>query len=133
MVEFGTMRCRAAAFVGLLLLTASMAGCSTVGKTFDFKADPELQRKGAYPNINDSATPQPGTAMTPEEQEAAKAALVARAAAASPAIGAAAKQQGAQNAAELEELARTQSEQAQRDLEARCADGTAPDATKCPQ
>lgn len=114
-----------------MLMTSLVAGCSTVSRTLDFSADPELQRKGAFPNINNSGPAQPGTVMTPEELAATKAALEARGAQAT-AIGAAAQAEGSTSAQELETLARTHGQKTLQEIQQGCANGTA-DATKCPQ
>jgi hypothetical protein len=133
MIGFGMSRCRTAALLGVVVAMSLVAGCSTVTRTLDFSSDPELQRKGSYPNINESGPKQPGKLMTPEELDAAKKALAAKAAASSPAVGAAAKAEGASSAQELQALAKTHGQQTLEEIKAECAKGTAPDATKCPQ
>jgi hypothetical protein len=133
MSEFGTLRCRSLALLGLALAVSLVAGCSTVTRTLDFSADPELQRKGAYPNINDSGKPQPGKLMTPEELDAAKKALATKASAASPAVGAAAQAEGTATAEELQTLAKTHGQTTLQEIQDECAKGSPADATKCSQ
>lgn len=137
-MRMGTMRgCRTALFgvsAGMILgMILGLSACSTVQKTFDFSADPELQKTGQYPNINITGAPQPGRLMTADQQEQAKTALKAAAASASPDIGAAAKAEGAKDAAALSVVAKTHAAAALHDIESGCVADSGADATKCPQ
>ncbi len=114
-------------------LVVALAGCTTVRKTLDFGADPELQRQGTYPNINTGGAPQPGKVLTPAEQDKEKAALTARGKVASPEAAAEAKQQGAERASELDTLARTHAAETLKEIQNGCGTDTVIDATKCPQ
>ena len=114
-------------------LVAALSGCTTVKKTLDFSADPELQRNGAYPNINYGGVPQPGKLLTPAEQEKEKAAVAARGKAASPEAGADAKKQGAERASELDTLAKTHAAETLQEIQNGCGTDKVVDATKCPQ
>ncbi|MBZ9937752.1 hypothetical protein LB518_15735 [Mesorhizobium sp. BR1-1-16] len=114
-------------------IVAALSGCTTVKKTLDFSADPELQRKGAYPNINVGGAPQPGKPLTPEEQQKAKAALSAEGKVAGPEAGADAKKQGAERASELDALAKNHAAQTIEEIQNGCGTDKVIDATKCPQ
>lgn len=114
-------------------LAAALSGCTTVKKTLDFSPDPELQRQGVYPNINVGGAPQPGKALTPEEQEKTKAALTARGKVASPALGVDAKKAGAERATELDKLAKTHADETLKEIKNGCGTDKVIDATKCPQ
>lgn len=130
MVNFGSMRCHLASLLALACLSATVAGCSTVAKTFDMTPDPELNRPGVYPNINVAGAAPPGKVLTPDEQAKAAANLKARGAQSSPSYGAAAKQQADTTSKELSNLAATHAQKTLKDIQEECQ-GT--DATKCPQ
>ena len=116
-----------------VVLLAALAGCTTVQKTLDFSGDPELQKKGAYPNINAAGPPQPGKPLTPAEQETEKAAIAASGKVASPEAGADAKKQGAERASELDTLAKTHAAETLKEIQNGCGTDKVIDATKCPQ
>jgi hypothetical protein len=114
-------------------LVAALTGCTTAKRTLDFSADPELQKQGAYPNINASGAPQPGKVLTPAEQDQEKAAIAARAKVASPEAAAEAKKQGAERASELDMLAKTHAAETLKEIQNGCGTDKVIDATKCPQ
>ena len=132
MSQSGTLRCRSAAIIGLTLALSLVAGCSTVSRTLDFSSDPNLQQ-GGFPNINEAGKQPVGKALTPEQQEQAKAALEAKAKQTSAAVGASARPQSAASAQGLENLAKTHGEKTIQEIQSGCDSGTAADATKCPQ
>lgn len=132
MARFGTVRC-SSRLVVLVGISLALAGCSTVAKTFDTKPDPELLKPGVYPNINLSGKPTPGHVLTPEQQASAQASLLAKGAAASPQVGAAAKLEGEKQTAELSKLAKTHAANALKDIQNGCDMSKPVDATKCPQ
>lgn len=108
----------------------TLAGCSSTLANLTDK-DPEMERPGAFPNINQTGGQPPGKLMTPEEQAKARADLDRRAAQASARSGArvAAKQNAAGD--QLQKRAATHGEDRVRELE--CGAAGADDATKCPQ
>ncbi|WP_139251480.1 hypothetical protein [Kaistia soli] len=114
-------------------LVAALSGCTTVKKTLDFSADPEMQRPGTYPNINTGGAPQPGKPLTPAEQDQTKAAIAAQGKIASPEAGADAKKQGAERATELDALAKNHAAQTLEEIQNGCGTDKVIDATKCPQ
>ncbi len=114
-------------------VVATLAGCTTARKTLDFSADPELQKQGAYPNINASGPPQPGKVLTAAEQDKEKAALAAQGKVASPEAAADAKKQGAERASELDTLAKTHAAETLKEIQNGCGTDKVIDATKCPQ
>ena len=111
----------------------TLAGCSTMQKTFDFSPDPELKKNAQYPNINIGGAPQPGTPLTPDQQEQAKTQLKAAATAASPDIGTAAKEEGAKSAADLDALAKNHAATTLKEIQNGCGTDQVVDATKCTQ
>lgn len=115
------------------MVLSFVAGCSTVSKTLDFSADPNLQGKGGYPNINEAGKEPVGKALTPEQQEQAKTALEAKAKQTSAAVGASVQQQSAASAQDLEDLAKTHGEKTLEEIKSGCDSSNAADATKCPQ
>jgi hypothetical protein len=133
MVPDGKKRCRATFVLLTLGLIAGLSACSTVKKTFDMTPDPELQRPGVYPNINETGAPQPGRLLTPDEQKQTVDALAAKGRQASPAIGVAAKKEVDAGAAELQKVGKTHVGDTLKDIQDYCKTAKAADATKCPQ
>lgn len=129
----GMKRCRTITLFAFAGLLAATAGCSTVKKTFDTTPDPELQRPGVYPNINDSGKAQPGKPLTADEQAKVQASLESRARQADPATGASAKKEVESQADALGKIASTHADEALQEIKNGCGTAKPVDATKCPQ
>lgn len=133
MVQLGSKRCHPSSLFVVIGLVATLAGCSTVVKTFDMTPDPELKRAGVYPNINVAGSTPPGKVLTPDEQKKVSASLNAQSAQANPGVGAAAQAEAEKSAKELNALAASHAQKTLSDIQNECDGKSATDATKCPQ
>jgi hypothetical protein len=116
-----------------LVAAVSLAGCSQqFSKTFDNSPDPELDRPGAFPNINVAGEQPPGRLMPPDELKGATGSLKARAGQNNPRTAADARKASAASSTALEKTAATHAQDTLSQIQDRCGEPGA-DATKCPQ
>jgi|UPI00035C1176 hypothetical protein len=130
----GPKRCRPASLVLMLALSVSLAACSQqLSKTFDTTPDPELDRPGEFPNINVAGGQPPGKLMTADELTSTTAGLKSKASANDPRTADAARKASDASNAALEKTAATHAKKTLSEIQDRCGEPGAADATKCPQ